>query len=70
VDSVFCVRDLKVALNRTGRKPTISNSDKGFQLTGKEWIYELHSQGIQISMDGRGRWMDNVFIERLCRSLK
>jgi putative transposase len=70
VDSAFCVRALKEALRRTGRKPRIFNTDQGSQFTGKEWISELQKQGIQISMDGRGRWMDNVFIERLWRSLK
>jgi putative transposase len=70
MDSAFCVRALKEALRRTGRKPKIFNTDQGSQFTGKEWISELQKQGIQISMDGRGRWMDNVFIEQLWRSLK
>ncbi len=70
MDSAFCVRALKLALRRTGRKPKIFNTDQGSQFTGKEWISELQKQGIQISMDGRGRWMDNVYIERLWRSLK
>ena len=70
MDSAFCVRALKEALRRTGRKPKIFNTDQGSQFTGKEWISELQKQCIQISMDGRGRWMDNVFIERLWRSLK
>jgi putative transposase len=70
MDSAFCVRALKETLRRTGRKPKIFNTDQGSQFAGKEWISELQKQGIQISMDGRGRWMDNVFIERLWRSLK
>jgi len=70
MDSAFCVRALKEALRRTGRKPNIFNTDQGSQFTGNDWISELQKQGIQISMDGRGRWMDNVFIERLWRSLK
>ena len=69
MDNAFCVRALKEALRRTGRKPRIFNTDQGSQFTGKEWISELQKEGIQISMDGRGRWMDNVFIERLWRSL-
>jgi putative transposase len=69
-DSAFCVRALKEALRRTGHKPKIFNTDQGSQFTGKDWISELQHQGIQVSMDGRGRWMDNVFIERLWRSLK
>jgi putative transposase len=70
MDSAFCVRALKEVLRRTGRKPRIFNTDQGSQFTSKEWICELHSQGIQISMDGRGRWMDNVLIERLWRIMK
>jgi putative transposase len=70
MDSAFCVRALKEALRLTGRKPKIFNTDQGSQFTGREWISELQKQGIQISMDGRGRWMDNVFIERLWRCLK
>ena len=70
MDSAFCVRALKEALRRTGRKPNIFNTDQGSQFTGNDWISELQKQSIQISMDGRGRWMDNVFIERLWRSLK
>jgi len=70
MDSAFCVRALKEALRRTGRKPNIFNTDQGSQFTGNDWISELQKQDIQISMDGRGRWMDNVFIERLWRSLK
>ena len=70
MDSAFCVRALKEARRRTGRKPKIFNTDQVSQFTGKEWISELQKQSIQISMDGRGRWMDKVFIERLWRSLK
>jgi putative transposase len=65
----FCVEALEEALARHG-KPKIFNTDQGSQFTGADWIAELRSRGIQISMDGRGRWMDNVFIERLWRSLK
>jgi putative transposase len=70
MDSAFCVRTLRAALRTTGRKPKIFNTDQGSQFTGADWISELQSHDIQISMDGRGRWMDNVFIERLWRSLK
>jgi putative transposase len=58
------------ALRTTGRKPKIFNTDQGSQFTGADWINELRHNDIEISMDGRGRWMDNVFIERLWRSLK
>lgn len=70
MESAFCVRALETAIQRTGRKPEIFNTDQGSQFTGKEWIGTLKKHDIQISMDGKGRWMDNVFIERLWRSLK
>ena len=50
--------------------PEIFNTDQGVQFTGEAFTNVLQAAGIQISMDGRGRWMDNVFIERLWRSLK
>lgn len=70
MDSSFCVRALKNALEITGRKPQIFNTDQGSQFTGDDWISVLKEHDIQISMDGKGRWVDNVFIERLWRSLK
>ncbi len=70
MDSSFCVRALKHAMKATGRKPKIFNTDQGSQFTGADWIGELKANDIRISMDGKGRWMDNVFIERLWRSLK
>jgi putative transposase len=50
--------------------PSICNTDQGSQFTSSLWIDELKANGIKISMAGKGRWMDNVFIERLWRSLK
>lgn len=70
MDSGFCVRALKKAFEHTGTKPEIFNTDQGSQFTSQEWINALESRDIKVSMDGRGRWMDNVFIERLWRSLK
>ena len=70
MDSAFCVRALNEAMVRTGRKPKIFNTDQGSQFTGRDWISTLQANGIEVSMDGKGRWMDNVFIERLWRSLK
>jgi putative transposase len=64
----FCVEALKRALRR-GR-PEIFNSDQGSQFTSEKFIGELETHGITISMDGRGRCFDNIFIERLWRSLK
>ena len=70
MDSSFCVRALQKAIRSTGCTPVIFNTDQGSQFTCREWISALKSNGIEISMDGKGRWMDNVFIERLWRSLK
>ena len=64
----FCIEALKRAL-RWGR-PDIFNSDQGSQFTAEQFTAELEAEDIAISMDGRGRCMDNIFIERLWRSLK
>jgi putative transposase len=64
----FCVEALQKALRR-GR-PEIFNSDQGSQFTSEKFTGELAQRGITISMDGRGRCFDNIFIERLWRSLK
>jgi putative transposase len=69
IDASFCVEALEEALAKYG-KPEIFNTDQGSQFTGGDFTGVLLEAGIQISMDGRGRWMDNVFIERLWRSLK
>src|SRR4051812_34622706 len=69
MDVSFCVSALEEALARFGR-PEIFNTDQGSQFTSAAFTGVLASAGIRISMDGRGRWMDNVFIERLWRSLK
>ena len=65
----FCVAALEEAIARHGR-PEIFNTDQGSQFTSFAFTDVLRSNGIRISMDGKGRWMDNVFIERLWRSLK
>ena len=69
IDSAFCVEALEEALSRYG-KPEIFNTDQGSQFTSEEFTGVLSGAGVRISMDGKGRWMDNVFIERLWRSLK
>jgi putative transposase len=69
MDVSFCVAALEEALARFGR-PEIFNTDQGSQFTSAAFTGTLAASGIRISMDGRGRWMDNVFIERLWRSLK
>ena len=60
---------MEEAIARYG-KPDIFNTDQGSQFTSFAFTNTLREAGIRISMDGRGRWMDNVFIERLWRSLK
>jgi putative transposase len=69
LDADFCVEALEEALSRHG-KPEIFNTDQGCQFTSEAFTEVLKNNGIRISMDGKGRWMDNVFIERLWRSLK
>jgi putative transposase len=69
IDSAFCVEALTEALSRYG-KPEIFNTDQGSQFTSEEFTDVLSGAGVRISMDGKGRWMDNLFIERLWRSLK
>jgi putative transposase len=69
IDVSFCVLALEEALARFG-KPEIFNTDQGSQFTSAALTDTLAAAQIRISMDGRGRWMDNVFIERLWRSLK
>ena len=69
IDSGFCVEALEEALSRYG-SPGIFNTDQGSQFTSQEFTGALTNAGVRISMDGKGRWMDNVFIERLWRSLK
>jgi putative transposase len=65
----FCVEALEEALDRHGR-PDIFNSDQGSQFTGFEFTQVLKDAEIAISMDGKGAWRDNVFVERLWRSVK
>lgn len=69
LDAAFCVEALKEAIARYGT-PGIFNTDQGSQFTSDKFLEILESHGIDISMDGKGRWMDNVFIERLWWSVK
>jgi putative transposase len=70
MDVEFCLEALEEALGRFGR-PEIFNTDQGSQFTSPRFTAAvLREAGARISMDGRGCWMDNVFIERLWRSLK
>jgi putative transposase len=70
MDSSFCVEALLRALEYSTCKPEIFNTDQGSQFTSLAFTSELASRDIQISMDGKGRALDNVFIERLWRTLK
>ena len=69
MDAHFCLEALDEAIGRFG-VPEIFNTDQGAQFTSRAWTDRLKAHGIRISMDGKGRCMDNVFIERLWRSLK
>ena len=69
LDAGFCVEALDEALTRHGQ-PEIFNTDQGSQFTGFAFTGRLQAAGVRISMDGRGRCMDNIFIERLWRSIK
>ena len=65
----FCIEAVEEAIERYGR-PEIFNTDQGSQFTSAEFIGLLKENGIQISMDGKGCWRDNVFVERLWRTIK
>ena len=69
LDREFCVEALEEALARYGA-PEIFNTDQGAQFTSEAFTDVLKAHGVAISMDGKGRWIDNVFIERLWRSVK
>lgn len=69
LESEFCIEALEQALRRYG-KPEIFNTDQGAQFTSRGFVGLLESNGIQVSMDGRGRAQDNIFIERLWWTLK
>lgn len=69
MDVSFCVLAIEEALARFG-KPDIFNTDQGSQFTSEDFTGVLKQHGIRISMDGKGRWVDNVFVERLWRSVK
>jgi len=66
----FCIAAWERALQVGNKAPLISNTDQGSQYTSEAFIEAVESAGVEVSMDSRGRWMDNRFIERLWRSLK
>lgn len=69
MDSEFCIRTWERAL-LNGRTPLIANTDQGSQFTSEAYLDAVEAAGVDVSMDGRGRWIDNRFIERLWRSVK
>ena len=69
LETDFCVEALEEALMVFGA-PDIFNSDQGAQFTSEAFTNVLKAHNVRISMDGKGRWLDNVFVERLWRSLK
>ena len=69
MEADFCIEAVEEALARHGR-PEIFNTDQGSQFTSPRFVEVLTAAGVRVSMDGRGRWMDNIFIERLWRSVK
>ena len=68
LDGSFCQEMLEEALGRG--KPEVFNTDQGVQLTSGAWTGRLEEAGVSVSMDGRGRCLDNIFVERLWRSVK
>ena len=69
MEASFCIEALDEALSRHG-KPEIFNTDQGSQFTSETFTGRLKEEGIRISMDGKGRWRDNVFVERVWKSIK
>jgi putative transposase len=69
MDVSFCIEAVKEALSKN-EKPEIFNTDQGSQFTSDDFTGLLRKNGIQISMDGKGRWRDNVFVERVWKSIK
>jgi putative transposase len=69
METGFCVEALQEAMDRHGQ-PEVFNTDQGVQFTSADFLAELETRGVRVSMDGKGRFLDNIFIERLWRSLK
>ena len=70
METNLCLRAFRSAVKAAGCCPQIMNTDQGSQFTSDAWIKEIKDHGIKISMDGKGRWVDNVVVERLWWSLK
>jgi len=65
LEATFCVQAWHLALACGNKPPLIANTDQGAQFTSADYVGAVAVAGVQVSMDGRGRWMDNQFIERL-----
>ena len=70
MDAQFCLKAWELAVEKAGCVPEIMNTDQGSQFTSNEWTGAMKGRGVRISMDGKGRWVDNVFVERLWWSVK
>jgi putative transposase len=70
MEAEFCIRAWEQALAQGAKAPLICNTDQGSQFTSPGFVDAVQSAGVEVSMDGRGRWIDNRFIERLWRSVK
>ena len=69
LEAEFCVDALNEAIHKFG-PPKIMNTDQGSQFTSFAWTDRLRRSGIRVSIDGKGRFLDNIFVQRLSRSLK
>ena len=69
METSFCIEAIDEAIQKHGR-PEIFNTDQGSQFTSEAFTGRLQKEGIKISMDGKGRWRDNVFVERIWKSIK
>jgi putative transposase len=70
LDTRFCIQGWQAALKAGNRSPLIANTDQGAQFTATDYLAAVERAGTRVSMDGRRRWVDNVFIERVWRSFK
>jgi putative transposase len=70
LDGAFCAGAFYAAVQLAGKAPEIFNTDQGCQFTAKAWLEAVEGSGAKASMDRKGRWMDNMFVERLWRSVK
>jgi putative transposase len=70
LDTQSCLSAFEMALAHAGQCPEIVNTDQGCQFTSAEWVEKVRAMGARVSMDGKGRWRDNIVVERFWWSLK